>query len=536
MRIKTVTKELGHIWISLSAAYLALLSQFYLVFGSSNRYTLLWSHSYHAAIGAAVISLALIFWLAHKIVSVVAHYFRCPWWADAIVLLWLCFILSRALFALGVQWQGLPDQLSPWLWSPGVKILCYGIIPIPIILLFPTACKRVLRRLYGGLSILLLLFIVASVTWPTYEKYEAALADDVVASKINTGKNILIFIMDEWSYERTFSPPDWRRQLPALAELCDQSTVYSQAYSLGGETRVSIPRLLFSPDQPFMNKSFDDVFAFNERSVPFTGHTLFDLAPTNWLRVAIGFTINYPVILKDKTDLALRFESENVRRTFRGEFRRLLLSQFSFLRLLGIEFDYVVDPDWYPQEEVHDFVMELLAAHPANTLGVFHYGWPHYPYIWTRSGRITTKISAQDAKVHSLSNYQNNLEYMDVAMAEIFLTLNSTGRWQDSLVIFTSDHNWRFDPELPKSWSNLEDPLPTSPWKHVPLIIKYPGQTQPDQESRAVSLAHLQYIIQAYLAGESLSAAEDLLLMETLEPETDRLSRLPEAPFSFPTR
>ncbi len=510
-----IRKFLADLWLCLSAAFVALLPQFYLVYSASNRYTMLWSRTYHLAILCATLVLAVLFLAAQRTLTAVARRLRHPAWADALCLIWLVFIGLRTLSALLVHLDNLPPPMLQLLWSPWTKLVLYVVLPVPLILRFPAGAKHSLHRLYTALSLLLAFFLLTSPTWTTFEKYDARLDEQAAARKTASGRNFLIFIMDEWSFERTFGAADWRERFPAVAALADQSTLYTQAYSLGGETRVSLPRLLFSNDPDFLRKSFHEVYSFNEKGLRHDGPALFDLVPDTWLRLAIGFTLNYPVILAGKTDLALRFESENVRRTFRGEFRHLVLSQFSFLRILGVRFDYVVDPDWYPQMEVHQFALEVLRNHTANMLGYFHYGWPHYPYIWNRAGRKSGRISPEAAKAHTVENYMDNLDYMDVVIGQICQALRDCGRWDDSVIIFTSDHNWRFDPARPKSWSDLEDPNPVSEWKHVPLMIKYPGQTagRVDAEHR-VTAGQFYRLLRAYADGQPLAPDNDLLNMD----------------------
>lgn len=503
-----------NLWLSFSAAFIALLPQFYLVYSASNRYTMLWSRTYHAAILSAIATLAVLFFAAQRTLKTLATRLGRPFWADAVCMTWMVFLCLRTLSALLVRMESLPEAFSHLLWSPWTKLVLYVALPVPAILLHPAGARRVLRRLFAALSVPFLFFLASSAIWPTFENYHAGLDKTDAARKTAAGRSFLVFILDEWSPSRTFGAPDWRERFPALADLIRQSTWYTRAYSLGGETRVSLPRLLFSNDPGFLRKSYKEVYAFNEKALPPEGPALFDLAPAEWLRLAVGFTLNYPVLLDGRADLALRFESENVRRTFRGEFRHLLLSQFAFLRILGIRYEYVVDPDWYPQMEVHEYALDVLCRHPADMLGWFHYCWPHYPYIWNRQGRKPGRISADAAREHTVDNYMDNLAYTDRIIGEICQTLRQCGRWDDSVIVFTSDHNWRFDPDQPESRADLEDPDPTSEWKHVPLIIKYPGQTVGRIESdRPVTHGGLHRLLKAYAGGQPLSPDNDLLDM-----------------------
>jgi hypothetical protein len=510
------SRTLVHLWICLSAAYVALLPQFYLIFDSANRYTLLWSRAYHLAIFSSIALLAILFFVARTGLQHLAARFDHESRADAIAMLWLFFIGFRTISSLLIRLETLPSPVASLLWSPWTKLVLYVLVPAPFLLLHPEKTKRVLKRLYIALSILPMFFIFQSTRWTTFEKYDASIDEASAATKTESGRNFLIFVMDEWSFDRTFGEAGWEENFPALATLLEESTLYTQAYSLGGETRVAIPRLFFSNDDAFMRKTFREVFDFNESGKPYFGNSLVDLVPERWLRIAAGFTINYPVLLEGKTDLALRFESENVRRTFRGEFRHLMLSQFSFLRIVGIRFDYVIDPDWYPQMEVHEFAMDVLRGHRADLFGFFHYGWPHYPYIWNRQGRKPGKISAAAARDHTVENYVDNLAYLDVVVDEICGALRESGRWDDSLVVFTSDHTWRFDPAKPHSWSDIEDPDPTAAWKHVPMIVKYPGRQAGRIESEAiVSHGGLHRLLDAYVQGRDLQDGTELLRLNS---------------------
>ena len=511
------------LWICLSAAYVALLPQFYQVFDAGNRYTMLWSRTYHVTILCSIALLALLYFIARTVIAIVGNRFGWSRWADFFCLLWMVFLCLRTVSALLVRLETLPPGILHLLWNPWFKLVLYFLLPVPLLILYMKKAKRMLKSLFVGLSILLVLFVVRSAGWTTFEKYNATIDEGGAARKITDGRNILIFFMDEWSFERTFGEKGWEDEYPALASLLKESTLYTQAYTLGGETRVSIPRFLFSNDAEFMRKTFQEVHHFNEKGLRHEGKTLFDLVPDDWLRMAIGFTINYPILLEGKTDLSLRFESENVRRTFRGEFRHLMLSQFSFLRYFGIEYEDAVNPDWYPQMEIHDYAMEVIHGQTCNLLGFFHYAWPHYPYIWTRAGRKPGRISASAVKEHTVDNYMGNLAYMDIVVGEICQALRQSGRWENSLVIFTSDHNWRFDPLLPESRADIEDPNPISIWKHVPLIIKYPGQkTGLIQSKHRVIQGNVARLITAYVEGSPLPEDNDWLQMEGQDARTEQ--------------
>jgi len=508
-------------WLCLSVSYIALLPKFYLIFDSGNRYTMLWSRAYHMAILAAIVLLAGLYWFAQAILRKAGVRLGMARWADVLCMLWVVFLCTRTVFALLVQWTALPVWAESLLWSPWLKLLFYVLLPVPILSIYTDKMKWVLKRWLLALSVLLVVFLIQSATWTKYEKYEAALDPKVAASKMANNRNILVFIMDEWSFDRTFGEPNWGNRFPAISNLLNQSTLYEKAHSLGPGTPTSIPRLLFSNDEDFKRKNYREVMSFIEEGVPHQGKSIYDIAPKSWLKVAVGLYVDYPVILSGYVDHALKFESENVRRTFLGELRHLIQSQFAFLRIFGIHFQYVTDPEWFPQMEIHQYTLDVLRENRVNIMGVFHYGWPHYPYIWTRQGRKPGSIDPEAAKAQTLENYMGNLEYMDVALGEICATLKESGKWEDALVIFTGDHTWRFDSEILGVWPlpagtsmdnqmELADRQPMSKWTHVPLIIKYPGQKSGRVEAtEVVTHGDLQHIFHAYVQGEGHNVGVD---------------------------
>jgi hypothetical protein len=520
-------------WLCLSAAFMALLPKFYMVFDSGNRYSLLWSNAYHWAILSAIALLAALFFAAQFALRRLGQRFGLTRWAEALCMLWLIFVGVRTVFALLVQLGTLPHTMMELLWNPWFKLVFYVVLPVPMLVLWPSAAKQGLKRLYAGLSVLCVLFVVQSTFWVKYEKYDATLDGGAASKKTADGRNFLVFILDGWSYERTFGEPNWGEKFPAISNLLNEATLYAKAYSLGAETWVSIPRFLFSNDHDFLKKTYQETIDFNLEGAQHQGQSIFDIVPDNWMRLAIGTFINYDVIIPRGVDVALKFEGPNVRRTYKKTLENLIQSQFAFLRIVGVRFEYVGDPEWFPQMEIHQYTMETLRANQANVFGVFHYCWPHWPYIWDRQGRkpgIAPESAA--AEVQSVENYMDNLGYMDTVVGEVCAGLKECGKWENSVVVFTSDHTWRFDPAISNRWTYdsrtgedrarmiQEDANPTQELKHVPMIIKLPGQKSGKVvDSEVVTHGNVFRLLEAYLRGDDLSDASALLRLDPVAPD-----------------
>ena len=86
--------------------------------------------------------------------------------------------------------------------------------------------------------------------------------------------------------------------------------------------------------------------------------------------------------------------------------------------------------------------------------------------------------------------YRLNLIRLDEALGQLVDTLKSRGLWDESLLVISSDHNWRED--LISNGS--KKPGYNSKVRHVPLFIKYPGQREPRLETNTFSMTELSKI------------------------------------------
>jgi arylsulfatase len=86
-----------------------------------------------------------------------------------------------------------------------------------------------------------------------------------------------------------------------------------------------------------------------------------------------------------------------------------------------------------------------------------------------------------------IAQYDGELRYVDDQLGALFEVLRSTGRWDNALVIVTSDHGERLGEY--GGWGHTGDPRHRL--VHVPLIVKYPHGARRGVEERPVSLAAL---------------------------------------------
>jgi hypothetical protein len=141
---------------------------------------------------------------------------------------------------------------------------------------------------------------------------------------------------------------------------------------------------------------------------------------------------------------------------------------------------------------IHERVRTIIQNEhlPAPTYALFHYNIPHPPFIYKREGHA--KLFSR-YEILSPSKYYGNLAYLDKIIGEIITALKKVGRFESSLIIMTSDHSWRFDPE---SIGTINQEL-----CHVPLFIKFPYQKESIEIDSKFSTVKLGAIINQYLDG-----------------------------------
>jgi len=88
---------------------------------------------------------------------------------------------------------------------------------------------------------------------------------------------------------------------------------------------------------------------------------------------------------------------------------------------------------------------------------------------------------------HLTSQYDGSIAYMDAELARFWRHLEATGRFDDALVIVTSDHGEAFGERqlMGHEVSVYEDQV------HVPLLVKFPRQRQAATVEQFVSLSDL---------------------------------------------
>jgi arylsulfatase A-like enzyme len=134
----------------------------------------------------------------------------------------------------------------------------------------------------------------------------------------------------------------------------------------------------------------------------------------------------------------------------------------------------------------------VIHLQDARTFAIIHYLVPHHPFLLNPDGTFHGRDWGENA-------YERNLAYLDRVIGKLVSELKSAKRYDDSMLILTSDHSWRRDPDIPNpSREELT---------HVPLIIKLPGQTESQRVDDDFRTCHLGEFIDRALHGKATSPA-----------------------------
>jgi arylsulfatase A-like enzyme len=164
-------------------------------------------------------------------------------------------------------------------------------------------------------------------------------------------------------------------------------------------------------------------------------------------------------------------------------------------------------------EDTIDGIQHVLASAPQPFLAYFHLLPPHEPYHPHRDfvGLFDDGWEPEEKPVSAFSegvsqrqlsqfrrHYDEFLAYADYHFGRLFDFLTSSGRIEDSIVVFTSDHGQLFE----RGIHGHITPSLYEPVIKVPLLISLPGQTQRQDVDTLTSNADLVPTL-AHLAGQS---------------------------------
>jgi hypothetical protein len=312
---------------------------------------------------------------------------------------------------------------------------------------------------------------------------------------------IYVFILDEWSYQRSTTDGELNASLPRLRELGHQSLFFQDAISPAANTFRSLPMLLYSSrDYEHLPLVFlpggrgkdrivemDDIPAEGRISaVGPAQSSLFDLAAGQGYNTSLlGFYLPYRRMFRSGLDCCRTYPYYPTGRTFLEKIGLRTLevlraepdpvSRQAFRTLLAS----VYSPFWRQLNEVLETdALDLIRKGASNTFGFLHLPVPHAPYIFDADGSylgvhpvgtLGASNDDEDRMFGKPESYERHLAYMDRLVGRFIDAMREAGKFDDALIILTSDHSWRN--ERSPAFRQAEDAV-----RWVPLVVKLPGQ------------------------------------------------------------
>lgn len=359
--------------------------------------------------------------------------------------------------------------------------------------------------------------------------------------EVSRPSGVYLFIFDEWSYARTFGP-QMDQEMPNLAEFVGHATVYHDAYAPFNATRLSLPGILFQTDDVYAWAG--GIPAFSNATgniIPVTARlNLFSRMKTRgyWTALA-GFSHPYRRMFGAELDYCFAapdgrgddddsFAVDDVWRHLRlaGALAALAMPKPAALewRVRGWCAEQDLAPQLQRVADVHARALDIVRE-PGPVFAVLHYPLPHDPFLFDREGERRELADALPLDFgpygpggfmrphprNHVARYAANLRYLDTVLGELLEAMRSAGTLDEATIILTSDHTWRFDPELDHLYvqrglpfRSLEfDPIPEE-LTHVPLIVRQAGQATRRNVHDRVELTRLFELPElADLAGQT---------------------------------
>ncbi len=330
---------------------------------------------------------------------------------------------------------------------------------------------------------------------------------------------VYVFVFDEWSYHRSVAAGKFREFLPNLRKFSRQAVMFNHAKSPSNNTYVSLPQFLFQTSDDFSVGADQAFFVGPDKKRLSTqqSRSLFGWAEdADYNTRLIGFYHSYRGLLGRQLDYCQshpnRPKGNRIADRMNQDLARRLIGDSPYYHRMTNQ--YWVDLNHTVKRQT----MECLKQATPNTFAVFHWPLPHAPYVFNPDGTVVDDLSSERLSMHNgmADDYLRHLKYLDRVVGELIVALKTSKQFDDALIVMTSDHSWRRDPDLLG--------LPDEEWKrHVPLLIKLPQQQSPRAIDDPISTNALEPLFRQVF-NQQPNELEISALLQTLG--LDRTTRI----------
>ncbi len=326
---------------------------------------------------------------------------------------------------------------------------------------------------------------------------------------------IYIFYYDAWSARRTMGEDGkFLPKYPNIRDLASRSHVFSEAYSTDHSTFPSIPNCLYLVDDDF--RCAHEHYLVENPKTP--DENLFGIArKAGYSAYLVGFKIPYRSVLGDSGGTVRSYAFDPHPEGLLPKILHHLQGDFLFsknpISLAAKNYFYrrLVSNRWvFLNQATLEDTHNIIESGPNSSLGIFHLPVPHSPFIFDAQGNYKGPYKGPISMGTDLPGYLEHLGYLDTVIGKMVAKLKDAEKYDDALIIMTADHSWIEDTYE----GNKIDILRRK--RHVPLIIKSPGQTEGVEVSGRREVLDLIVLIKEALESGQGNRVQ---LQEFISPE-----------------
>ena len=417
---------------------------------------------------------------------------------------WFYFLVVLVLFNLFPSLRQSWVKHVPWLSGTVYYLIIWGLgAGLTLVGYLQPRMRKWASVGWRGLVFLWPLLLILPFNLLTEKKWEHVSGDPARLGRgnVGTGAPVVILILDMVGYDDAFTPEgSVRGSLSNLATFAQNSMVFHQARSCGDATVPSMPGLMLQEEvgDPLLGADGVRWPIVTASNTPALSAEQFEMALPYQFRAAggravyIGYYLPYKELMPGAWDEVFSLCFYGVACSVPGPAwsTALLHQTVQYLNAskdpvagLAKQLDlYVPLMNRYHRkitldvlEEGKRFVRQCLSP---GDLVIIHLTVPHPPIVFDAEGG-SSLFGREDP-----AGYPDQLLYADRLFGDLVDELKQAGQWDKSWVIMMSDHGSHF-----KDWS--ANPAAK---RHVPFMVKAPGQTERQDLREPIRLADFEQI------------------------------------------
>jgi hypothetical protein len=307
-------------------------------------------------------------------------------------------------------------------------------------------------------------------------------------SKIkNPPPNIYVILFDELDYEFLYKEKEIKPEFPSFLAFSNTSTNYHNATSPGDSTLPSMTALLLGERDKTVVVCHDRLCEEKSKNkkvpINFSERNIFKKAKSLGYKTAMyGWTHKYCQQYAMYLDSCRTYSLYNYS-TVNNNIS-LLNPILTNVQLWPHQFPFgllkIPVYSKYQQlmvKETLDHVVNALDYEPPLFM-IAHFSLPHIPFVFDAHGFNPPS----DPFLQNRENYIKQLAYTDYVFGEIVDKLKNIGKYENSIIVLTSDHGYR----------NF---LKQKDWNKVPLLIHHAKNEKSKNDDVAVMTEKVLFML-----------------------------------------